>query len=99
MKEYTNDELKSLISNIYGEIIETKHKLQSLWDQVTKYKSLCNHDNIKAEEWGSATCNICGEYFSWYCPTSPSLECDYKQDDGSYDEDNCRYCGMPEERK
>lgn len=99
MEEYTNEELKSLMSNVHGEIIETKHKLQSLWDQVAKYKSLCNHDDIKVEEWGSATCNICGENFSWYCPTSPSLECDYEQEDGSYDEDNCRYCGMPEERK
>ena len=33
------------------------------------------------------------------CPTSPNLECDYEQEDGSYNEDCCRYCGQPEERK
>lgn len=35
----------------------------------------------------------------WDCPHSPDNECDYEQEDGSFDEDNCRYCGQAEERK
>ncbi|GEM_PF-2888053 len=35
----------------------------------------------------------------WECKESPTGYCDYKQEDGSYDEDYCRYCGKPEERK
>ena len=99
MKKYTNGELKRLISNTYGEIIKVKNELSMLWNKAEEYKSLCNHNDLKIEEHGSATCHICGEYFSWYCPTSPTLECDYEQEDGSYDEDSCRYCGQPEERK
>ncbi len=35
----------------------------------------------------------------WDCPTSPTGECDYTQIDDTLDEDSCRYCGQPEERK
>ena len=35
----------------------------------------------------------------WYCPESKSHQCDYEQEDGKYDEDHCRYCGHPSERK
>lgn len=35
----------------------------------------------------------------WDCPDSPTGYCDYNQPDGSYDEDCCRYCGEPDERK
>ena len=35
----------------------------------------------------------------WECKDSPTGYCDYHQEDGSYDEDCCRYCGEPEERK
>ena len=35
----------------------------------------------------------------WKCASSPTGFCNYLQDDGDIDEDCCRYCGMPEERK
>ena len=35
----------------------------------------------------------------WVCKNSPSGHCDYSQEDGSFDEDCCRYCGEPDERK
>lgn len=37
----------------------------------------------------------------WDCesPESPDGKCDYNHPDGSYDEDDCRYCGQPDERK
>ena len=35
----------------------------------------------------------------WDCENSPTGKCDYQQEDGTYDEDCCRYCGEPEERK
>lgn len=38
-------------------------------------------------------------YNGWNCELSPTGYCDYEQEDGSYDEDCCRYCGEPEERK
>ena len=37
--------------------------------------------------------------YGWECPTSPSGKCDYIQIDDTFDEDSCRYCGQPEERK
>ena len=51
------------------------------------------------EDCPSATCDICGHDGGWWCPESPDGLCDYSQEDGSYDEDQCRYCGQPEERK
>lgn len=45
-------------------------------------------------------CPKCDKYFEgWWCPKSADTFCDYNQEDGSYDEDSCRYCGHPEERK
>jgi len=35
----------------------------------------------------------------WDCPNSPTGYCDYEQEDGSFDEDSCKYCGNPDERK
>lgn len=46
-----------------------------------------------------AVCSVCGNSLGWYCPDSPTHLCDYRQEDESYDEDCCRYCGQPEERK
>ena len=40
-----------------------------------------------------------GENLGWECKNSPTGHCYYYQEDGSYDEDSCRYCGHPEERK
>jgi hypothetical protein len=51
---------------------------------------------------GGAYCLICNEDFGWYCPTSPTKHCDYTQPEDSYheyDEDDCRYCHLPDERK
>lgn len=49
--------------------------------------------------WCDAVCGTCGKELGWWCEDSPTHTCDYWQDDGSYDEDQCRYCGEPEERK
>lgn len=38
-------------------------------------------------------------YNGWDCELSPTGYCDYEQEDGGYDEDCCRYCGQPDERK
>ena len=37
--------------------------------------------------------------YGWDCKDSPTGKCDYRQEDGTYDEDSCRYCGEPDERK
>jgi len=47
----------------------------------------------------SARCIVCNKFGGWWCPTSPTKECEYTQEDGSFDDDNCRYCHKPEERK
>jgi len=57
----------------------------------------CTHVYEKVYE--SAKCAICENEAGWWCPVSADHVCDYSQEDGSYDEDQCRYCGQPEERK
>ena len=58
----------------------------------------CPHDNV-VERHDSLYCTVCDKCFGWYCPTSPDHLCDYEQEDGTYNNDICRYCGQPEERK
>lgn len=60
----------------------------------------CEHPNIK-DDYGTGECPDCGyETKGWFCPTSPTKECDYYDTEtGEYDDDCCVYCGDPEERK
>jgi hypothetical protein len=87
----TNEERKA-------RIIELQKTIDPLTRELNKLKRECPHE-IKETKWESAECHVCGGYFEWYCPDSPNHLCDYTQEDGSYDEDFCRYCGQPEERK
>lgn len=86
-----------LLSKKY--IKKLENIIKSEREKIKINQSKCSHADIEVSQYGSAKCNICDEEFHWYCPTSPTLECDYEQEDGSYDEDCCRYCGLPEERK
>ncbi len=70
-----------------------------LRDMVKETMDSCKHEDLDVESYGTAKCKICDKNFSWYCPTSPTLTCDYDQEDGDYDEDDCIYCHQPEERK
>lgn len=70
-----------------------------LENNLEQLREKCPHSDLDIDDWDTAICNICGMDFDWYCPTSPTLTCDYEQEDGSYNEDCCRYCGCPEERK
>lgn len=88
-----NLNLRDNILSVNSQIAEARQVLAYLL-------SLCKHEELNINEGGmSAKCNICGKYFLWYCPSSPTLTCDYKQEDGFYDEDDCIYCHQPEERK
>jgi hypothetical protein len=58
----------------------------------------CEHQAVPSGFMGGK-CGICQTDTDWYCPDAPDHICDYEQDDGEYDEDSCRYCGQPEERK
>jgi len=76
---------------------EIKELIQVLEMEKDNIINTCEHEIIKSGS--SAKCDICGKYGGWYCPESLNHMCDYEQEDGSYDEDCCRYCGEPEERK
>lgn len=89
-------------------------RIRHLSAQVNEYNDMlfgvrekCKHNFIPHEpydpkdEWFSSgcTCENCGLDGGWYCPKSPSGQCDYEQKDGSVDPDHCVWCGMPDERK
>lgn len=65
----------------------------------------CTHkfvpDVADAPNCSSPVCIVCGyEGFGWYCPDNLlTHECDYTQEDGTYNDDMCIHCGNPEERK
>ena len=76
---------------------QRKEAIDVLRKELKNLLDNCPHDIV--ESGSSAECDMCGEYFGLYCPDSPNHVCDYEQEDGSYDEDHCIYCGDPEERK
>lgn len=88
----TENERKTRIYEIKLEINKLNAQLKELKHDCKCYEHIINKNDC-------AVCDVCGEYFGWWCPESPDHVCDYNQKDGSYDEDNCRYCGDPEERK
>lgn len=92
-------DIKEQIKLLRESIKEAHNLIGDAEEKIRTIQSECPHEDIKVHSWGTAECKICGKEFYWYCPTSPTLECDYEQEDGSYDEDCCRYCGEPEERK
>jgi hypothetical protein len=88
-----NERRKARIAKLRLTILDNKHKLSELIMD-------CEHDYQQSGYGGSAvTCIICNSDGGWYCPVSPNRACDYAQEDGTYDEDECRYCGAPEERQ
>lgn len=70
-----------------------KHGVAALTETSAEYYLL--------DEWRSdgARCEGCGISVGWYCPDAPNHICDYEQEDGTFDSDSCKHCGMPDERK
>lgn len=64
--------------------------------QVRLDQPCMQHDMQRddGKEW--TKCVKCGTHGGWYCPSddNPSNECAYNSGD-----ENCLYCGQPEERK
>lgn len=83
--------LKQKIKQLKAEI-ETKQA------ELAQLLRSCEHETM-IKKYDSAICDCCGTDFGWWCPDSSDHVCDYIQEDGEYDEDSCRYCGQPEERK
>ena len=92
-------DIKSQIKSLKKSIEEANEIIRNSNKKIKMIQSECPHLDIEVHPYGSAKCKICEKLFDWYCPNSPTLECDYEQEDGSYDEDCCRYCGQPQERK
>jgi len=93
---YENNKiLKEEIESCEKQFYEIHRKLLNL-------KSKCSHKFVgigKGLFNKTAKCEICGAHGGWFCSFSPDGRCDYTQEDGSYDDDSCRYCDEPEERK
>lgn len=85
-----NEQRHFFIENYRKEIDEAKKILDKLLEE-------CPHNLVK--QYSAARCNICTKYFGHWCPKSKDHMCNYIQQDGEYDEDNCIHCGHPEERK
>ena len=92
-----NEEVGELIRaglDGYKKTIDELHGLCNLF-MVTCQKN--GHNTIKRND--STICEYCGKGFGWWCPKSENNICDYNQEDGTYDPDQCIYCGQPNERK
>jgi hypothetical protein len=61
--------------------------------QIGKIKAACKVHTVRRSG-DSAYCANCGEHLGWWCPKSPDHLCHYPPDD-----EWCRFCGDPTERK
>lgn len=43
---------------------------------------------------GSTSCAVCGEDLGWFCPANPKGYCEYEGRS-----EDCKFCGIPSERK
>ena len=91
--ELTQSQLK-----LRNDIREAKHELNVGKLKLSGLLQRC-HKHVAEKHHDGATCAVCTLDLGWWCPDSPDHVCDYSQPDGSYDEDQCRFCGDPEERK
>lgn len=76
------------------------------YERIRAIRLACDHDwqaSDPDKDCAHAVCTKCdSQKRGWWCETSPTKECDYRNGEGSgsyYNFDNCRYCGQPEERK
>jgi hypothetical protein len=92
-KDLTNEELHERIKRV-KKLIKTCHNtLNNLIHECGER----GHVFVKRHD--SIICKICGFDCGWWCPESPNHICNYEHEDGCYDEDSCKYCGEPLERK
>jgi hypothetical protein len=84
-RELTPDERRT-------EIAALRAKIEVMQMEAAELAMDCPHNIVQNGD--SAECDICGDDFGWWCPTSPDHRCDYP--DGS---EYCRHCGEPDERK
>ena len=76
---------------------------------IVTIQKVCKHEIHESRFYAGGRLHLAGGIMNcpkcdlriegWYCPDSKSHKCDYKQKDGTYNEDDCRYCGHPSERK
>lgn len=93
------EERKAQIEEAKSRIGVHERELREMKAALRVLVAGCTAHQIIENAVGGAVCWTCGTHYGWYCEESPEGVCDYDQEDGSYDEDNCRHCGMPEERK
>lgn len=96
----TQEEIRNLYAVRKDTYMKKLNELSAAEADIRVLQEECEHPNIK-EEWGDGFCPDCHfKTVGWFCPTSPTFECDYyDKETDEYDEDRCIYCGDPEERK
>jgi len=67
--------------------------LTSAHNHLEMLRQSCKQHLWKNSGWGSVNCAVCGKDGGWYCPKSPNSCCEYDENE------ECIYCGQPEERK
>ncbi len=82
-----------------------KEKIQAAKDayhaaarKLGSLKKQCKHEQIIKGTYGGAYCDTCGISLGWWCPDAPNHLCSPPDNDEDHDE-NCKFCGEPDERK
>ena len=86
-------QMKPIQAEIYFLEGTCTHTVKALTETAEEY--------YKKDEWrcDSGHCAACGEDMGWYCPVALNHICNYEQEDGTYNDDDCIHCHMPDERK
>lgn len=83
---------------------ELEKKIHEIHMEIDSIQEACQHTleptMFDGEKLGHKPCKKCNKLDrGWWCPNNPTTYCNYEQEDGTVNEDSCRYCGAPLERK
>jgi hypothetical protein len=84
--------LHPAIKVLQGCLKHLREAISLAGSEMSSFKRECEHHIVRDRD--SARCQICGDDFGWWCPKSPNHQCDYPEG-----EEQCRFCGEPDERK
>ena len=92
--------------NNFDRVSQLKQDIQNATQEISEIQLFCKHNSQpyilpNGVKLSHLPCDKCGKTWTneWWCPESLNNFCDYSTDDGYIDEDSCRYCREPRERK
>jgi hypothetical protein len=95
---YDGSKFDPVIRSLIDAEMELHNALSSVKSAKSLFREKCEHEIVRDGDGGSSTarCQRCGQDLGWWCPSSPTHQCEYPEDPN---DECCKFCGQPDERK